>query len=265
VTAVLPAPRSASPLERTPSPRRYLMCRPEHFEVSYAINPWMDVTRDVDRELALRQWETLRQTYLDLGHEVELIDPEPGLPDMVFAANGGIVVDGRAVVARFRDAQRAAEAAAYRRWYADAGFAPTRPGATFEGEGDLLVAGDTILAGYGFRTDRAAHDVVARVTGREVVSLELIDPRYYHLDVALCPLDADTIAYLPEAFSPAARAELERRFPAALTVTTHDATCLALNAVSDGRHVVTPVQAEDFSAMLASTGSRPSRSTSPSS
>ncbi len=96
MTAVLPAPRQASPLERVPSPRRYLMCRPEHFEVSYAINPWMDVTQGVDRELALRQWETLRRTYLDLGHEVELIEPEPGLPDMVFAANGGLVFEGRA-------------------------------------------------------------------------------------------------------------------------------------------------------------------------
>ena len=101
MTAVLPQPRSASPLERVASPRRYLMCRPEHFEVSYAINPWMDVTAGVDRELAIQQWDTLRQTYLDLGHDVEVITPEPGLPDMVFAANGGLVIEGRALGARF--------------------------------------------------------------------------------------------------------------------------------------------------------------------
>ena len=106
MTTVLPQPRSASPLERVASPRRYLMCRPEHFEVSYAINPWMDVTAGVDRELAIRQWDTLRQTYLDLGHDVEVITPEPGLPDMVFAANGGLVIEGRALGARFTHAER---------------------------------------------------------------------------------------------------------------------------------------------------------------
>ena len=117
VTAVLPhAPCGAADVERVATPRRYLMCRPEHFEVSYAINPWMDVTLGVDRELALRQWETLRQTYLDLGHEVEVIDPEPGLPDMVFAANGGLVVEGRALGARFTHAERRAEGPAYLAW-----------------------------------------------------------------------------------------------------------------------------------------------------
>ena len=94
MTAVLPAPRPADSVRaRVARPRRYLMCRPEHFDVSYAINPWMDATRGVDRASPSRQWETLRETYLALGHEVELIDPVPGLPDMVFAANGGLVVE----------------------------------------------------------------------------------------------------------------------------------------------------------------------------
>jgi len=118
VTAVLPQPRTASALERVPSPRRYLMCRPEHFAVSYAINPWMDVALGVDRELAVRQWETLRQTYLDLGHDVQVIAPEPGLPDMVFAANGGLVIEGRALGARFTHAERRAEGPAYLAWLA---------------------------------------------------------------------------------------------------------------------------------------------------
>ena len=115
MTAVLPRPRAAEHAERVATPRRYLMCRPEHFEVSYAINPWMDVTRGADRDLAVRQWETLRRTYLALGHEVELIDPEPGLPDMVFAANGGLVIEGHALGARFTHAERRAEGPAYLR------------------------------------------------------------------------------------------------------------------------------------------------------
>src|SRR3954468_7822494 len=123
VTTVLPTPR---PVDlsggRAARPRRYLMCRPEHFEVSYAINPWMDVTRAVDRDLAVRQWETLRETYLGLGHEVQIIDPEPGLPDMVFAATGGLAVGGRAMGARFTHPERLAEGPAYFKWLAGAGL-----------------------------------------------------------------------------------------------------------------------------------------------
>ena len=74
--------------------RRYLMCEPIHYTVSYEINPWMDKTRYTDADLAVRQWRTLRDTYLDLGHTVETIDPIPGLPDMVYAANGATVLDG---------------------------------------------------------------------------------------------------------------------------------------------------------------------------
>src|SRR5260370_31141791 len=95
---------------RTATPRSYLMCPPEHFDVTYAINPWMRLDAPVDRDLAMRQWETLRQTYASLGHSVSVIDPVPGLPDMVFAANGATVIDGTVLGVRFRYQQRAAEA-----------------------------------------------------------------------------------------------------------------------------------------------------------
>lgn len=250
VSTVVPA--------RTATPRRYLMCPPTAFAVTYQGNPWMDVSVPIDRDRALAQWETLRDTYRALGHRVETIDPVPGLPDMVFAANGGFVQGDRAVVARFHHPERAAEAEAYEAWYAAAGYPTVRSEVCFEGEGDLLVVGDTVLAGHGFRTDRRAHGQVAEATGAEVVSLELVDPRYYHLDVALCPL-GDTIAYLPGAFAEVSRAELERRYPDAVVVTEQDAAWLALNAVCDGLHVVLPVQAERFTDAVADRGFQPVR------
>jgi N-dimethylarginine dimethylaminohydrolase len=259
VTAVLPALRPADPTDRrTARPRRYLMCRPEHFEVSYAINPWMDVTAAVDRDLAVRQWETLRQTYLALGHDVHLIDPAPGLPDMVFAANGGLVVGSRAMGARFTHPERLAEGPAYYEWLAGAGLLEVaEPLAVNEGEGDFLVVGDLILAGTGFRTDPRAHDEVQEFFGRPVVSLQLVDPRFYHLDTALAVLDDDDVAYFPEAFSPGSRSVLRRLFPDAVLATEADAVVLGLNAVSDGRHVVLPTAARDLADQLRVRGYDP--------
>jgi N-dimethylarginine dimethylaminohydrolase len=255
VTAVLPQPRSASPLERVASPRRYLMCRPEHFEVSYAINPWMDVTAGVDRELAIQQWDTLRQTYLDLGHDVEVITPEPGLPDMVFAANGALVVGGRVYGARFTHRERAAEGPAYLKWFTGNGYDRVHEAAfTNEGEGDFLTLDHMVLAGTGFRTDITAHKEAQEFLGRPVVSLQLVDPRFYHLDTALFPLDGRRVAYFPGAFSPGSQEVLRSLFPDAVIADEDDAAVLGLNAVSDGTHVVINAEAGNLQLELKRQG-----------
>lgn len=242
---------------RTATTRHYAMTAPVHFAVEYAINPWMDTSTPVDPALALAQWEQLRQTYLSLGHTVDLVTPEAGLPDMVYAANGGLIVGDVAVVARFKYAERAGEATAYAAWMTAAGFTPRYTRHLNEGQGDLLVVGSTILAGTGFRTDEAAHAEIAELTGMPVVTLHLTDPRFYHLDTALAVLDHSTIAYYPPAFSDKSRATLSRMFPTALEVTTADAYVLGLNVVSDGRHVVLPSAATGFAEQLRQHGFEP--------
>ncbi len=235
------------------------MTAPRHFAVEYAINPWMDTSVPVDVDLALRQWETLRATYIDLGHTVDLVDAVAGLPDMVYAANGGLIVDGHAVLAHFTFPQRAAEADAYAAWMTAAGWHPERTRHHNEGQGDLLVAGSTVLAGHGFRTDRRAHDEIAELTGLPVTSLELVDPRFYHLDTALTVLSDEpaTIAYYPPAFTADAVAVLREMFPTAIEVGSADAFVLGLNAVSDGRHVVLPAGATGFADQLRAAGFEP--------
>jgi N-dimethylarginine dimethylaminohydrolase len=245
MTAVFPTSAAAA---RIATPRHYLMCPPEHFAVAYAINPWMDASVPVDPERAMRQWEALRQAYLALGHRVEVISPEPGLPDMVFAANGGLVVGGRALGARFTHPERQPEGPLYQRWFQAAVREgnlkdATVPMATNEGEGDFLVVGDLILAGHGFRTQPAAHAEVQELFGAPVVSLRLVDPHFYHLDTALAVLDDRTVAYYPEAFSEGSREVLRTLFPDAVLAGAEDAAVLGLNAVSDGRNVVLPAQA----------------------
>jgi N-dimethylarginine dimethylaminohydrolase len=244
-------------MTRIPRPRHYAMTPPTFFAVEYAINPWMDTSVPVDTHVALNQWEALRQTYKELGHTVELVEPVAGLPDMVYAANGGLLVNGKAVTARFAYPQRTGESAAYAEWMARHGYPPADTRHLNEGQGDLLVVGSIVLAGYGFRTDRRAHDEIAAIVGMPVVSLELVDPRFYHLDTALAVLDDTTIAYYPPAFSAAARARLLELFPDAIEVAGADADVLGLNAVSDGRNVVLPAAATGFAEQLRAAGFKP--------
>jgi arginine dihydrolase len=243
---------------RQATARSYLMCPPEHFAVTYAINPWMRPDQPADAATAMRQWARLRQVYLDLGHQVRTIEPVPGLPDMVFAANGATVVGGRVLGVRFRYPQRAGEAGAYLAWFRDRGYPDVRAARYVnEGEGDILFTGRALLAGHGFRSDQAAAAELAGVFGLPVISLRLVDPRFYHLDTALCVLDADTAMYYPAAFDDAGRAAIAAQFAELIEAKDEDAEVLGLNAVSDGRHVVLPVQARNLTAQLRERGFEP--------
>ncbi|MBZ6373101.1 MAG: N-dimethylarginine dimethylaminohydrolase [Microbacterium hominis] len=242
------------------------MCRPEHFTVSYRINPWMEPAKPTDTAKALAQWQTLYDTYVALGHEVELIDPVPGLPDMVYTANGGFVIDGRALGVRFRVDERRGEERPFMDWFAAHGFEVIEPVEVQEGEGDFLLVGDTILAGTGFRSVGDSHREVADVFGREVVSLRLVDPRFYHLDTAISVLDPvagpggvdrANIAYLPSAFDEASRRILEERYPDAIRVSDADGAVFGLNSASDGYNVFISPRATGFETQLRERGYHP--------
>ncbi len=242
---------------RTARKRTVLMCRPEYFTVSYRINPWMHPEDPTDTSLAVRQWDVLYRTYLDLGFEVHLIDPIAGLPDMVYAANGGFVIDNIAYGASFTYPERQPEGPAYMDWFREAGFDVRVPEEINEGEGDFLLVNGMILAGTGFRTASNSHEEIARIYGREVVSLNLINPSFYHLDTAVAVLDDTNIAYLPSAFDEASLATLRRLFPDAVIVTEEDAAVLGLNSFSDGYNIVIASRAKDFERQLRERGYNP--------
>ena len=242
---------------RTARKRTVLMCRPEYFTVSYRINPWMHPEDPTDTSLAVRQWDVLYRTYLDLGFEVHLIDPIAGLPDMVYAANGGFVIDNIAYGASFTYPERQPEGPAYMDWFREAGFDVRVPEEINEGEGDFVLVNGMILAGTGFRTASNSHEEIARIYGREVVSLNLINPSFYHLDTAVAVLDDTNIAYLPSAFDEASLATLRRLFPDAVIVTEEDAAVLGLNSFSDGYNIVIASRAKDFERQLRERGYNP--------
>ncbi|MEV0945863.1 dimethylargininase [Rhodococcus sp. NPDC049939] len=238
--------------------RSYLMCPPTYFDVVYAINDWMRPGEPVDRDRAMSQWMALVDTYRRLGHEVLTIEAVQGLPDMVFVTDSGLVVDGVALGARYRSLERRAEADHVFRWFRRNGLIrPTLPRYVNEGEGDFLVVGDVILGGTGFRSDARSHAEAAAHLNREVITLNLVNPRYYHLNTALGVLDDSTIAYLPAAFSPESRARLASMFPDAVIAAESDTEWLGLNLVSDGINVVLPQQAVHLAEQLSDRGYEP--------
>jgi N-dimethylarginine dimethylaminohydrolase len=258
----LTEPTLSAPV-RTASKRTVLMCRPDFFTVVYRINPWMDPALPTDTGLAVAQWQSLYDTYVGLGFDVHLVDPIDGLPDMVYAANGGFVLDGIAYGASFTYPQRQPEGPAYMDWFGANGFEVREPQNINEGEGDFLLVGDSILAGTGFRSASNSHEEIGEIFGREVVTLTLVDPSFYHLDTAIAVLDPapgfedPNIAYLPSAFDEASRAVLATRYPDAILVTAEDASVLGLNSFSDGYNVVIASRAVDFERQLRERGYNP--------
>jgi N-dimethylarginine dimethylaminohydrolase len=242
---------------RTPVQRTILMCKPTFFNVVYRINPWMDPALPTDTSLAVAQWQTLYDTYVGLGFDVHLIDPIDGLPDMVYAANGGFVIDGIAYGASFTYPERQPEGPAYMDWFGANGFDVREPAEINEGEGDFLLVGDVILAGTGFRSASKSHEEVAGIYGRDVVTLRLINPNFYHLDTAIAVLDDTNIAYLPSAFDEPSLAILRERYPDAVIATEEDAAILGLNSYSDGYNVVIAARATDFERSLRERGYNP--------
>jgi N-dimethylarginine dimethylaminohydrolase len=250
--------------QRHASKRSVLMCRPEYFTVSYRINPWMHPEAPTDTTLAVKQWEVLYQTYLDLGFDVQLVDAIEGLPDMVYAANGGFVLDNIAYGASFTYPERQPEGPAYMDWFGANGYQVRVPENVNEGEGDFLLVGDVILAGMGFRTASKSHEELAEIFGRPVITLNLVNPSFYHLDTAVAVLDpspaagqAPNIAYLPSAFDEPSLAILRERYADAIIVTEEDAAILGLNSYSDGYNVVIAARAKDFERQLRERGYNP--------
>lgn len=222
--------------------RRILMCPPDHYGIEYEINPWMSRRRQVDRATARKQWENLYDLLRGkLGLSICLLTPHKGVPDLVFTANAGLVQGDLFLPSQFRHPERRAEAPVFRRWFEKEGYRihPLPPELFFEGEGDVLRLGDDFFAGYRIRSDIQTHEWIAKILDRRVLSLELADERFYHLDTCFCPLGGDVAACFPPAFDSYARKVIEKVVPRKLEVAPEEALRFACNAVvADGKAVL---------------------------
>ncbi len=221
-------------------PPRILMCPPDHYGIEYEINPWMNRSLGAVAALAFRQWNTLRNTLTSLGVTVELMTPQKGLPDLVFTANAGLVFHNTFISSRFRHEVRAKESPHFDEWFAGHGFAVTHlPENSFhEGAGDALFCGDTLFAGYRTRSDASAHQWVGKTLGVRVLPLELVKPRFYHLDTCFCPLAPGEAIYFPDAFDTYGKRVLATHVPKLIPVAEEEAGRFGCNAVVVGKTVV---------------------------
>ena len=244
--------------------RTFLMCPPEYFDVAYVINPWMQGNmRNIDNRLAKKQWRGLYDT-IQRHARVRLMHPEPSSPDMVFTANAGLVLDRTFIVSRFRHLERQSEEPYFAEWFVEHGYdVEVGPADVhFEGAGDALFdRGLPVLwLAHGHRSMAGAQAFIASsMTAQaaiEIVALELVDERFYHLDTCFCPLDGGALLYYPQAFSAASLASIEARVPEAKRIVCGDvdAQAFACNAVNIGKTVIVNAATPAFVDALAAHG-----------
>lgn len=250
----------------------FLVVDPAHFEVAYTINPWMNPGSWSVDPAGMRQ--AARAAFTDLvaalgkaGADVEIALGAPGAPDLVFPANAAVVLDGRAVMARFRHPERQVEEPLYRAAFDGLSargllqeVATLPEGALQEGAGDFIWDASRRLfwAGYGPRSNLAGLKAVSEVFGQETVALELATAQFYHLDTCFCPLPGGEVLYYPPAFTPAGVAAIKARVAPddLLEASDEDAARFCVNAVAWDRTIVMAEAADRLRRRLSERGYR---------
>lgn len=219
--------------------KNFLLCEPLYFDIRYEINPWMSRKNLPNKRKAQNQWEKLRAALVEFGANVSLIEPQADLPDMVFSANGALIVDKCAYLSKFQHEERQGEEIHWEKWLSDNGYNIIKSKHCFEGAGDALWNGKTMFCGYGFRSELMASNRVLYEMLKDIVVLKLNDPYFYHLDTCFCPLNKDLALVWPGAFD-AESYERLKRHTNLIEVCERDAKRFACNAVVVNNIVLLP-------------------------
>ena len=238
------------------------MCSPDYYGIEYEINPWMRLSNAADPQKAKDQWAQLtRILEEEVGAKLERLTPVPGLPDLVFTANAGVVYEGKAVPSRFRHPERQREEEHFEQWFAEKGYQVImlEKECFFEGAGDLLGFPDTWFGGYRQRSDIRAYPQLSKLLGKEILPLELVSGHFYHLDTCFCPLSGGELLYYPPAFDSYAQTTIAHRVEEnrRLVVPKNEAERFACNAVCVDTHVVLPSGCPETMSMLQDRGYTP--------
>lgn len=248
----------------------FVLCPPDHFDVSYVINPWMhpddwDANKDRYRQSCKDGWQELVKALESAGARTLTLPAAPGVPDMVFTANAAVVLNGIALLARFRHRERQGEEAHIRAFFqqllrqGEVDRIVTPPaGLSFEGAGDAVwdASRRVMWMGHGPRTDLAMKDVLEDTYDVRVQPLRLVDPRFYHLDTALCVLSGGEILYYPPAFDAESLKIIAEVIPAEqrIVISDEDAAFIAANGVCIDRSFVSGGMTDTLRATLEARG-----------
>jgi N-dimethylarginine dimethylaminohydrolase len=240
----------------TRAPRHVFLIPPTHFGIEHIVNDWMDPEVKADPDLAQSQWEELIKTYRELGANVEILESHPGLPDQVFPGDAIFLYGDQAIASRFKVEQRAAEVQPMIERFEARGYTVHQlpEGMHFEGNAEAIQWNGSVLAGYGVRSDAEALDQVGELLGLNIVPLK-IKPPYFHLDITVCPLSDDILAYVPSAFDPESRERLERLGAEMIAIDDQEAMKLACNSMSvNGTVILSTPEVERFPRALEKAG-----------
>lgn len=222
---------------------RVLMCKPDYYTINYEINPWMNKTKPSHHPTAVKQWNHLYETIKKCGATIDLIMPAQNCPDMVFTANAGLWFENKIILSHFKYTQRQTEEPYFRAWFTEQGFSLLHANADtqthFEGAGDALLAGETIFAGFGFRTDKKFYEQASYFNPANLVYCELTDPYFYHLDTCFCPINKNLAIWYPNAFTKASQKLIQAEIEL-IKVEPAEAKNFACNAVVLDKNIILP-------------------------
>ena len=236
--------------------KKVLMCEPTFFDtLDYSINPWMK-PGTIDGKKAMSEWHALVKAYESQGINVEVIEQQKGVPDMVFATDQGIVQDKTVLLSRFWTKERRGEGKYYEEWFRNHGYTIKRlPNDVYlEGNGDSYLWNDKLFIGVGYRADNETCKTVSKLLAKEVIPLQIIDPKFYHLDVGFFPLNQETVFYYPPAFSEESRGVLQKLVSNLIEFTEDEANGFCANSVVTDHHVVHQKGNETFKTKLQDLG-----------
>lgn len=232
---------------------KFLMCRPDYFNIDYEINPWMDINKATNRETVSRQWENLYQTLRTCGAQIALIDPIAGLPDMVFTANAGLLYQKKIYLSHFKFKERQGEEDYFQHWFKEAGFDVITTPFAFEGSGDALPVAQKLFVAYGFRSDKAYYETNPDFNQANLIYCELTNPYFYHLDTCFCPLDESSAIWFPDGFTEKSRERMQAAIEL-IAVPQAEAERFACNAVILDKQIILPTGCPTLTATLKNRG-----------
>lgn len=243
-----------------PAPkRRFYLTKASQFKITYAINPWMNPKNQVDKAIAQKEWEAVHAAYLKLGAEVEVFEPLKGWPDSVFVGDSIFLYGKHAFASRFRYPERSGEVSPLVERFAVKGYEIINmpDGLFFEGNGEMVLWGDRIIAGYGVRSDLKALEFVEKTLGVPVVKIRVMPP-HFHVDTCVCPLDDHTLAYVPQGMDEDSVETLKGLGANLIEIDNEEALKLACNSMAIGKDVIlSTTEAPKFSEDLAKAGFEP--------